>query len=104
MKIINYKKSKKEQVFEILDKQGYILDDQSAKIFGNDGIYKIHEYVRIWERLQRDREFFKDKEIVTKERGHRMHLVRIKHSEQKELDNEFYKVGKEFWNEIKLKD
>jgi hypothetical protein len=104
MKIINYKKSKKEQVFEILDKQGYILDKEVYKIFGEMGLYKIHEYLRIWKKLKADREFFKDKVIVAKEKGHRMHLVKIKHNEQKELDNEFYKVGKEFWNEIKLKD
>lgn len=102
MKITNYKKSKKEQVFEILDKQGYILDDQSAKIFGNDKIYRVHEYIRIWARLKSDREFFKDKNIIEKKKGYRMHLVRIKHVEQVELDSEFYKVGNEFYNEVIL--
>ena len=96
MKIQNYKKTKYEQVSEILDKQGYILDDQTAKIFGNDKIYAVSEHIRKWKKLQSDREFFKDKTIYEKQKGHRCHLVRIS-------EECWYKVGKEFYNEVNLK-
>jgi len=98
MKIINQKKNIHEQVSEILDKQGYILDDQSAKIFGNDKIYRVHEHVRIWQRLQKDKEYFKGKTIVEKTKGHRCHLVRTNDMSE----NSYVKVGKGFWNSIDL--
>lgn len=94
---MNYKKSKQELVFEILESQGYILDDDSAKIFGADKIYKVHEYIRIWTKRKSDRDFFSDKKIYAKQKGYRSHLVQI----SKE-DNLWCKVGKEFFNEIKI--
>ncbi len=96
MDIKNYKKTKQQQVFEILDKQGHILDDETAKIFGNDKIYRVSEYIRIWVRLQADREYFKDKKIVEKSKGHRCHLIKL------DGEQHYYKVGKEYWNEIIL--
>lgn len=95
MKVMNVKKGKQEQVFEILDKQGYILDNQTAKIFGGDKLYRVYEHIRIWEKLKQDREFFKDKKIYEKRKGHRCHLVRIS-------SEHWYKVGKEFFNEVKV--
>lgn len=92
MKIQNYKKGKQQKVFEILDIQGYILDDQSAKIFGNDGLYKVYEHIRIWKKLQSDREFFKDKKILSVKKGYRSHLAEI-------TPERYYKIGKEFYNE-----
>lgn len=99
MKITNYKQSKKEKVFEILDKQGYILDDQKAKIFGNSNIYKIYDYERIWKKLTSDRDYFKDLLIIEKKKGHRCHLVRTKDMNE----GSYLKVGKEFYNEITIK-
>lgn len=97
MKVLRTKPSKYEQVAEILEKQGYILDDQSAKIFGNDKLYRVNEHVRIWKKLQSDREFFRDKKIYDKKKGHRCHLVKIS------KENDFwYKVGKEFYRELDL--
>jgi hypothetical protein len=94
MRILNTKKTKYEQVAEILDKQGYILDDQTAKIFGNDKIYAVSEHIRIWKKLKSDREFFALVKIVEKKKGYRSHLVRL------EGQNHYYKVGKEFYNTV----
>lgn len=97
MKKINIKKTKYEQVVELLERQGYILDEQTAKIFGHDKIYAVSEHKRIWHKLKSDREFFKDKKIYAKQKGHRCHLVKIT------KDGEFwYKVGKEFFNEVEI--
>jgi len=98
MIIKNYKKGKQERIFEILDKQGYILDQQTVDIFGDEsGVYKVLEHTRIWKKLKADREFFKDKKIVEKAKLHRLHSVRL------ENETMFYKVGKEFFNEVILK-
>lgn len=97
MKTLNIKKTKFEQVSEILDKDGYISDSQLVKIWGNEsGIYKAFEHIRIHKKLQSDRQFFADKKIVEKVKGHRSHLVRV----EGQPDGEYYKVGKEFYNEI----
>lgn len=89
--IINPRKTKKSQVFEILDKQGYILDDQSAKIFGIEDIYRVHEYERMWKALKSDKEFFKDKKILSVRKGYRCHLLEI----APEL---FYRCSKDFYD------
>lgn len=99
MKIQNIKKTKYEQVAEILDKQGYITDSETVKIFGIEGgLYNVHEHVRIWKKLRADKEFFADKKIVEKRKGHRCHLVRV------EGQDSYYKVGKQFYNSIDLTD
>jgi len=103
MKVVSTKKGKYEQVAEILDKQGYILDDQTFKIFGETGLWKVHEHIRVWNKLHSDREFFKDKKIVEKKKGYRCHLVRIDSTPYVAGgDNQFYKVGKEFFKEIEI--
>lgn len=91
--ILNIKNSKKNQVFEILEKQGYILDNQSAKIFGEEGLYKVHDYVRMYRRLEKDKQFFAGKNIVEIRKGHRCHLART--DDMKE--GTYYKVGKDFY-------
>lgn len=97
MKIQNIKKTKYEQVAEILDKQGYITDSETFKIYGNESdLYKVREHVRIWKKLQADKQFFADKKIVEKQKGHRCHLVRV------EGQDSYYKVGKQFYNSIDL--
>ena len=48
------KKTKREQVYEILDSQGYILDNQTAKIFGENWT-TVAEYTRAWKRLHADK-------------------------------------------------
>jgi hypothetical protein len=99
MNLLNIKKTKYEQITEIMDKDGYVSDTQLAKIWGNEtGIYKASEHIRKYKKLKRDREFFSDKNIIEKKKGHRSHLVRTDDIG----DNQFYKVGKEFFNEIKL--
>lgn len=98
-KHIKIKKTKYEQVAEILDKEGYISDTQTAKIWGGEeGIYNVSEHIRIWKKLQSDRSFFEDKKIIEKKKGYRCHLIRIEGLE----DNQWYKVGKEFFKEIKI--
>lgn len=91
------KKTKKQLIFEILDKQGYILDHQTVDIFGDEsGVWKVCEYVRMWKRLQSDTDFFKDKKIIEKVKSGRHHLVRT------DPKAGFYKVGKEFYETIKV--
>lgn len=99
MKILNIKKTKYEQVAEILVREDYISDAQAFKIWGSEeGMYKVLEQMRIWKKLQADRNFFADKKIVEKTKGHRSHLVRIDGQEK----NQYYKVGKEFYKEVKI--
>lgn len=94
---INYVKTKREKIFELLDQCGYISDSQAVKIYGNeDGIYKINEHIRIWKKLRSDENFFSDKKIIEKKKGYRSHLVRI----QGQQEGQYYKVGKEFFNLI----
>lgn len=91
------KKTKYQQIAEILENNGYISDTQTVKIYGDEsGIYKVFEHIRKWKRLQKDRNFFADKKIIDKTKGRRCHLVRVGSLEE----NQYYKVGKEFWNEI----
>lgn len=99
MEINNYKKSKYQQVAEILNEQGYILDEQTAEIFGNDKIYRVFEHERIWRKLQQDKEYFKDKEIIEKKKGYRCHLVRTIDMRK----DSYIKVGKEFYNLVQIK-
>ena len=97
MEIKRTNKTKQQQVFEILDKQGYILDDQSAKIFGEEKLYAVSEHIRIWRKLKSDQAFFADKKITEKKKGYRCHLVHV----DNEPENSYYKVGKEFFNSVK---
>ena len=94
MKIEYYKKTKQQQVFELMDKQGYLLDPQTIKIFGLEKMSNVSEHIRIWKKLKADKEFFAGKNIIEKRKGRRCHLVR--------LDKVYYKVGKEFYNSILL--
>lgn len=94
IKIINtYRKTKRQQVFDILDRQGIITDRQARQI----GIktYNIYDYTMMWKRLRYDEEFFKDKKIVEKKHTHRNFLVRTKGQEH------YFKVGSLFYNSIK---
>jgi hypothetical protein len=94
MEIKRTKKTKQQQVFEILDKEGYIYDAQTAKIFGEAKLYSVSEHIRIWKRLKSDQEFFANKKITEKKKGHRCHLVHV----DGEPKNSYYRVGKEFFN------
>lgn len=97
MNIQPIKKTKHQQVAELLEKEGYISDSQTVKIWGNEtGIYRVYEHIRIWKKLQADRNFFANKKIIEKKKGYRSHLVRIEGQEK----GSYYKVGKEFFNEV----
>lgn len=95
-KYLNTKKTKYERVAEILDKDGYLSDTKACKIWGNEeGVYKCLEHIRIWKKLQSDREYFKNVKIIEKKKGHRCHLIKIEGLGE----NSYYKVGKEFYKE-----
>lgn len=97
MKIIKRNKTKKERIFKILKEQGWISDKQSAEILG-ENCYNVYEYKRMWVKLNSDREFFEGKKIIEKKKGYRCHMVRIAGMEE----GEYYKVGKEFFNELSV--
>ena len=95
----NTKKTKYQQIAEIIEKEGYLSDSQAFKIYGDEsGIYKSLEYLRKWKRLQSDKAFFGDKKIIAKRKGYRSHLIQIKGMKE----GAWYKVGKEFYDTIKL--
>ena len=98
MKQKNIKKTKYEQISEILNNNsGYLTDKEAVKIYGSEsGIYKVLEHIRIWKKLQSDKRFFADKKIIEKQKGHKCHLVRV------EGQDLYYKVGKEFYKSINL--
>jgi ribosomal protein S8 len=98
MKVLNLKKTKYEQVAEILDKEGYLSDTNAFKIWGSEeGIYKQSEHVRIWRKLQQDRNSFSDRKVVELKKGHRSHLVRFEGMGE----NQYYKIGKEYFKELR---
>ena len=89
--------TKREKIFKILDSRGFILDQESADIYGDEsGVYKVSEHIRIWRKLRADQDFFKGKKIIAKTKGHRCHMVRL----HDEPENSWYKVGKEFYDSI----
>lgn len=94
MELKSIKKSKYQQVSEVLDEQGYITDQETVKIWGDEtGVYKVSEHVRKWKALNSARKYFKNDKIVKKEKGHRCHIIT--------LETGFsYKVPKEFWEEV----
>lgn len=98
--ISSIKKTKYQQIAEVLERrEGFISDQDIYNIYDcEDGLWKAQEHIRIWKKLQADRKFFKDKRIIEKEKGHRCHLVRI----EGQNDGSFYKVGKQFYNEVTI--
>lgn len=96
MKIEPRIKTKRQQVFEILDKKGFILDDEAVKILGNENLCNISEYVRMWKAYTRDVEYFENKEIVEKHKSYRKHLVRLKGCDS------WLAVSKQFFDTVKL--
>ena len=95
-KLLNVKKGKRELVFDILNKQGYILDKQTCEIFGESGLWKVGEHVRIWKKLKEDTSFFEGKKVLEKRKGYRCHLIRTDGMEE----GKWYRVGKEYYNSI----
>jgi ribosomal protein S8 len=85
-------KTKREQVFEILDKQGYILDQQTFKIFGENWT-TVSEYTRQWKCLHRDLDFIGDRKIIEKHKENRKHLVRLEGM----TAGSWYRVSKDFY-------
>ncbi len=89
------KKTIKQKIFDELDKTGYLTDSQVAKIYGAKEINftTSENYKGMWRRFNADLNFFKGKKIIGVEKGHRIYLVKID-------TGEFYKVGKDFYDEI----
>ena len=83
----------KDSVFQKLDNQGYITDQESYEIYGREpNFVTLEEYKRQWRRLQADREFFKDKIIVSAHKGNKRALV--------DTPDGSYIVGREYFDEI----
>lgn len=86
---------KSKQVYEILKKQGSITDRQLAKIWGGEPNFDTAvNYIQQAKRLLADQNFFADKKITEKKKQHRSHFVRA--------ENQWYRVGKQFFDEIEL--
>lgn len=87
------KKSLKQFIFEKLDNGEYITDDVVYNFTKKESsLFTAQEYIRQWKRLKSDREFCNDREILGVEKGRRCYLVEFKEG--------YYKIGKEFYNEI----
>ena len=95
--------TKRQQIFDILNRDGYISDTQTVKIFGDEsGICKIGEYVRQWRALQRDKAYFEGKKIVEKTRIGRWHAVRTDGFFEGINYIRYQKVSKQFYDSIIL--
>ena len=91
--------TKRQQIFDILDKQGYILDGQTVKIFGDEsGIWKIGEYVRQWRVFKRDKDFFEGKKIIEKTKFMRNYGVRTDDMPERR----YHRVSKQFYDSVTL--
>ena len=85
----------KSKLWEILDKKGYLLDQDIANIYGKEeeiNWVTALEYKRQWLRLKQDREFFKDKKIlsISKYKGCKA-----------ETSEGWYKIGRDYFEELK---
>lgn len=97
--IKNINKTKFEQIGELIEKNGHVLDSELFKIWGDEtGLYKAQEHIRRYKKLQADRNFFSDKKIIEKRKSYRCHIVRIEGQEE----HQGYKIGKDFYKEIDL--
>jgi len=84
--------SLKQKIFEKLDKDSYILDQEYFKLVGKDeepNFTTLCEYKRQWGRLQADKSFFMGKKCKLEKHG----KTRIAIME----DGTCYKVGKEYY-------
>jgi len=94
------KKTIKQKIFEWLDTHEYLADtDLQDKIYGDRPINLSTSlgYERAWQRLQYDRKFFKHRKIIDKKHFNRSYIVKTKDS-----GDAWYKVGKEFYEEIQI--
>lgn len=66
MKIEKIRKTKQQQVYEILDRDGVICDADTAKIFGHERLWCVSEHIRKWNALRRDESFFPTKRLLKK--------------------------------------
>jgi len=77
-----------------MDKDGYVLDYELAKIYGKEPNFCTAEiYKRQWSKLNADKEYFADKKIIEKEHHKGKYLVRFEGLEE----NQFMKVGRDFY-------
>jgi hypothetical protein len=88
------KKSYKKKIFEHLDKHGYIMDKDVAKIWGKEPNWSTaEEYKRAWRKLQSDRNFFGDMKYykLSNYRGKYMFMLD---------ENRGYRIGKDYYFEL----
>lgn len=96
MKIIDHhRKTKRQQIFDILDKQGTITDRQAKKVLGAS-YYNSYDYEMMWRRLRADEKFFKGKKIIKKVHENRKFLIKIKG------ENYYFRVGRLFFEKIDI--
>ena len=93
-------KNIKQLIWQKLNEQGYILDQDIAKIYGKEPNFCVAEsYKQQWRKFQNDKSRFDDENIIEKTKGNRKYLIRTEGMPE----HSFYKVGKEFWETIKIK-
>ena len=89
----------KQKIWEKLDKDGYCLDKDLAKIYGGEVNYCVaEEYKRAWLKLKLEREEFDGKEIIEKMHSGRKYYIRLKGMDK----FSWYQVGKDFYEQIKI--
>ena len=87
----------KKQIFDKLDKDGFINDSELAKIYGGEPNFcGAEEFKRQWRRLQLDRKNFNDAKIIKIQKFYRKHCI--------SLDGiHWYTVGRDYFDEINEK-
>jgi hypothetical protein len=90
------KKSIKQKIFEKLDKDGYITDQDLAIIYEKEPNFMTAEgYKDQWKRLQHNRRYFEGMDI--------RYVERYKGLKASADDKHWYRMSPDYWNEIKDK-
>lgn len=85
----------KSKIWEKLDKDGYILDSDLAKIYGNEPNFATAEqYKKQWVKFKFDKDEFAGKEIIEKKHSRNGYYIRLKGMDK----FTWYKVSKDFYN------
>ena len=90
------KKSLKQFIFEKMSAGEYVTDTMLAKFCGGEpNYYQAEVYKSQFRKIERDREFFADKNIT------RIEHYRRNYKAQLDNQNSWYRIGKDYYNEIK---